>query len=117
DLITELESHETDPDALADLFRLDHLATRMRRNAEALLVLAGVGTPPPRGAADVTHSPPAFSPPAETVEIQGLRHVASPGRPDGYTLAIVDFGRGMLTDEMATANRRLAGARAVPEAA
>jgi signal transduction histidine kinase len=42
DFITELESRETDPDALANLFRLDHLATRMRRNAESLLVLAGV---------------------------------------------------------------------------
>jgi signal transduction histidine kinase len=45
DFITELESQETDPDTLASLFRLDHLATRMRRNAESLLVLAG-GQPP-----------------------------------------------------------------------
>ncbi|HEY8544492.1 MAG TPA: ATP-binding protein [Acidimicrobiales bacterium] len=45
DFITELESKETDPDALASLFRLDHLATRMRRNAESLLVLAGVEPP------------------------------------------------------------------------
>jgi signal transduction histidine kinase len=40
--ITELESNEIDPDTLAALFRLDHLATRMRRNAESLLVLAGI---------------------------------------------------------------------------
>src|SRR5690606_29775382 len=33
-----------DPATLADLFRLDHLATRMRRNAESLLVLAGIDT-------------------------------------------------------------------------
>jgi signal transduction histidine kinase len=45
DFITELENRETDPDALANLFRLDHLATRMRRNAESLLVLAGVEPP------------------------------------------------------------------------
>jgi signal transduction histidine kinase len=45
DFITELESDETDPDTLASLFRLDHLATRMRRNAESLLVLAGVDPP------------------------------------------------------------------------
>ncbi len=32
---------ETDPDQLDSLFRLDHLATRMRRNDENLLVLAG----------------------------------------------------------------------------
>src|SRR5690606_3549068 len=42
DFITHFEHSETDPDALANLFRLDHLATRMRRNAESLLVLAGV---------------------------------------------------------------------------
>ncbi|WP_255956162.1 sensor histidine kinase [Streptomyces odontomachi] len=40
-LITNLESRETDPDQLATLFRLDHLATRMRRNGENLLVLSG----------------------------------------------------------------------------
>jgi signal transduction histidine kinase len=42
DFITELETNETNPDTLSNLFRLDHLATRMRRNAESLLVLAGV---------------------------------------------------------------------------
>jgi len=42
DFITELESSETDPESLEELFRLDHLATRMRRNAESLLVLAGM---------------------------------------------------------------------------
>ncbi|MGX2994305.1 nitrate- and nitrite sensing domain-containing protein [Streptomyces sp. JNUCC 64] len=40
-LITELENNEADPDQLASLFRLDHLATRMRRNGENLLILAG----------------------------------------------------------------------------
>ncbi|AZQ37396.1 sensor histidine kinase [Streptomyces cyaneochromogenes] len=44
-LITTLESQELDPDALAELFELDHLATRMRRNAESLLVLAGEESP------------------------------------------------------------------------
>jgi signal transduction histidine kinase len=41
DFITELERDETHTAALENLFRLDHLATRMRRNAESLLVLAG----------------------------------------------------------------------------
>jgi len=45
DFITELETRETEPDSLSNLFRLDHLATRMRRNAESLLVLAGVDPP------------------------------------------------------------------------
>jgi signal transduction histidine kinase len=40
-LITSLENSEADPDQLESLFRLDHLATRMRRNGENLLVLAG----------------------------------------------------------------------------
>ncbi|MDQ3990383.1 MAG: ATP-binding protein, partial [Actinomycetota bacterium] len=40
-LIDSLESSEEDPEALDHLFQLDHLATRMRRNSENLLVLAG----------------------------------------------------------------------------
>ncbi|MDQ0425686.1 sensor histidine kinase [Cellulomonas iranensis] len=40
--IDSLERAEEDPGTLANLFRLDHLATRMRRNAESLLVLAGI---------------------------------------------------------------------------
>jgi signal transduction histidine kinase len=43
--ITRLEQEESDPSGLANLFELDHLATRMRRNAESLLVLAGEATP------------------------------------------------------------------------
>ncbi len=45
EFITELEQVETEPDQLESLFRLDHLATRMRRNAESLLVLAGTESP------------------------------------------------------------------------
>ncbi|MGL5857576.1 MAG: nitrate- and nitrite sensing domain-containing protein [Angustibacter sp.] len=40
--IDQLERTEEDPDTLENLFRLDHLATRMRRNAESLIVLAGI---------------------------------------------------------------------------
>ncbi|MFF5077507.1 nitrate- and nitrite sensing domain-containing protein [Actinoplanes sp. NPDC000266] len=43
--ITRLESEETSPAGLANLFELDHLATRMRRNAESLLVLVGAASP------------------------------------------------------------------------
>lgn len=39
--LDQLERGEQDPDRLAELFKLDHLATRMRRNDENLLVLAG----------------------------------------------------------------------------
>ena len=45
DFITELERNETRTATLENLFRLDHHATRMRRNAESLLVLAGVEAP------------------------------------------------------------------------
>ena len=43
--ITQLEREEADPTTLANLFELDHLATRMRRNAESLLVLVGDRSP------------------------------------------------------------------------
>jgi signal transduction histidine kinase len=43
--IDDLELGEEDPERLAVLFRLDHLATRLRRNADSALVLAGQQTP------------------------------------------------------------------------
>jgi signal transduction histidine kinase len=45
DFISSLETKETDPAFLEHLFKLDHLASRMRRNAESLLILAGSETP------------------------------------------------------------------------
>jgi signal transduction histidine kinase len=39
-LLDRLERDEEDPDQLATLFQLDHLATRMRRNNENLMVLS-----------------------------------------------------------------------------
>ncbi|MGV9981230.1 nitrate- and nitrite sensing domain-containing protein [Micromonospora wenchangensis] len=41
ELLDDLEREEADPDQLENLFKLDHLAARMRRNDESLLVLAG----------------------------------------------------------------------------
>ncbi len=146
DFITDLERNESDPDTLEGLFRLDHLATRMRRNAESLLVLAGV-EPPRQWAAPVKvsdvvraalgevedyqrvivrHLEPAavtgavasdiahvlaelvenaltFSPPEQTVEVKGRLTTS------GYTLAITDNGLGMAAEDLAKANRRLAG--------
>jgi len=40
-LIEQLEQDEDDPRRLENLFRLDHIAARMRRNGDNLLVLAG----------------------------------------------------------------------------
>jgi signal transduction histidine kinase len=45
-LLDQMERRATDPEALDDLFRLDHLTTRMRRHAEGLVILAGA--PPGR---------------------------------------------------------------------
>jgi signal transduction histidine kinase len=47
ELVDELEQDETRPDTLERLFRLDHLITRMRRNAENLVVLSGAELPNP----------------------------------------------------------------------
>jgi signal transduction histidine kinase len=40
-LLDDLERKAADPGALADLFPLDHLTTRMRRHAEGLIILSG----------------------------------------------------------------------------
>ncbi|WP_166354758.1 sensor histidine kinase [Phytoactinopolyspora limicola] len=45
-LLDNMERRIEDPDQLEDLFRLDHLTTRMRRQAESLIILSGV--PPAR---------------------------------------------------------------------
>ncbi len=44
-LIDRLERDEEDPERLESLFKLDHLAARMRRNGANLLVLSGVKVP------------------------------------------------------------------------
>ena len=46
-LLDKMERRETDPQELEDLYRVDHLATRMRRHAEDLVILAGAA--PGRG--------------------------------------------------------------------
>ncbi|GAA2571115.1 hypothetical protein GCM10010435_51690 [Winogradskya consettensis] len=46
-LLDKMERRETEPDELEDLYRVDHLATRMRRHAEDLVILAGAA--PGRG--------------------------------------------------------------------
>lgn len=43
--IDTLELGEDDPERLASLFQMDHLATRLRRHSDSALVLAGHGTP------------------------------------------------------------------------
>ncbi len=45
-VLDEMERRATDPDVLEDLFKMDHLTTRMRRHAEGLIILSGA--PPGR---------------------------------------------------------------------
>ena len=59
-MIDSLEQNEDDPDRLSNLFSMDHLVTRMRRNSENLLLLAGHEAPrkwtEPVPLADVTRA-------------------------------------------------------------
>ncbi|MEW2352282.1 sensor histidine kinase [Spirillospora sp. NPDC029432] len=56
-MLDTLERKASDPDALEDLFRIDHLTTRMRRHAEGLIILSGAhpgrGWRKPVGVVDV----------------------------------------------------------------
>ena len=61
-LIDRLERNEEDPDRLESLFRLDHLAARMRRNGANLMVLAGARMPREQ---------------ADPVPVTGLVHAAA----------------------------------------
>ncbi|WP_198169125.1 sensor histidine kinase [Herbidospora daliensis] len=40
-LLDSMQRRSKDPESLEDLFRLDHLTTRMRRHAEGLIILSG----------------------------------------------------------------------------
>jgi Nitrate and nitrite sensing/Histidine kinase-, DNA gyrase B-, and HSP90-like ATPase/HAMP domain len=46
-VLDSMERRATDPDVLDDLFKMDHLTTRMRRHAEGLIILSGAA--PGRG--------------------------------------------------------------------
>ena len=81
-LISDFEREELDPSALANMFELDHLATRMRRNAESLLVLVG----------DVSPRPWADPLPVSDViraalsEVEGYRRVTLRRIDEGYVV-------------------------------
>ncbi|MEU9112068.1 nitrate- and nitrite sensing domain-containing protein [Streptomyces sp. NPDC048483] len=79
-LITTLENQEIDPEALGELFQLDHLATRMRRNAESLLVLAGEELPPRTRSGRVTVTEVVQS---AIAEVEQYRRVAVMDVQDG----------------------------------
>jgi signal transduction histidine kinase len=78
-LIERLERNEEDPDRLDSLFRLDHLAARMRRNGANLLVLAGAQSPrgDQRGAVPLSSIVNAA-----TSEVEDYRRVETSMLPD-----------------------------------
>lgn len=77
-LIDRLERNEEDPDRLESLFRLDHLAARMRRNGANLLVLAGARIP--REHADPVSVTALVN--AAASEVQDYTRVVTTGLPD-----------------------------------
>ncbi len=82
-LIDRLERNEQDPERLDSLFRLDHLAARMRRIGANLLVLAGAQTS--RGD---QRGPQPLSTliNAATSEVEDYRRVETPTVPDSTVL-------------------------------
>jgi signal transduction histidine kinase len=85
ELLDELERNEHDPAALDALFKLDHMATRMRRNAESLLVLSGAEQPrqwqQPIALVDVVRAAAAEIADFPRVELLGIDHdIAVAGR-------------------------------------
>ena len=155
-LIETLELDEDDPVRLDHLFRLDHLATRMRRNGDNLLVLADTverhrrSAPAPllevlhaamseveqyrrvtigptgdvsivgAAAGDVGHliaelldNALRYSPPESLVSVTVSRAVDA-----GILIEVADRGLGMSTEDLRTANERLAlGGEVTPETA
>lgn len=84
EVIEGLESDEQDPRRLSGLFRLDHLATRLRRNGENLQVLAG-GSPARRDTAPVTVVELLR---AATSEIDDYRRITLAHAPSGSVRAV-----------------------------
>ncbi|WP_410639118.1 sensor histidine kinase [Amycolatopsis sp. lyj-346] len=78
-IIEDLEAEERNPRRLDELFRIDHIATRLRRNGENLHVLAG-GRPVRHGREPV---PARDLLRAATSEVKDYRRVAMGNAPRG----------------------------------
>ncbi|OBH94122.1 ATP-binding protein [Mycobacterium sp. E2733] len=81
-LIDRLERNEEDPERLDSLFRLDHLAARLRRNSANLLVLAGAQLA--RDQRDPVPLSTVLN--AAVSEVEDYRRVEIAGLPDNSTL-------------------------------
>jgi signal transduction histidine kinase len=86
-LIDRLESRETAPERLGDLYRLDHMSSRLLRNASSLVVLSGSGD-------DDQHVAPASL--DEIVRI-GLAQIEDYARVDVRT-PTVHIGPALIND-------------------
>ena len=84
-LIDRLERNEEDPERLDSLFRLDHLAARMRRNGANLLVLAGSKVPREQAAP----VPVAAVINAAASEVEDYTRVVTAVAPDSEILGVV----------------------------
>ncbi|BBZ26995.1 histidine kinase [Mycolicibacterium madagascariense] len=84
-LIDRLERDEEDPARLEDLFTLDHLAARMRRNGANLLVLAGAKVPREQAAP----VPVAAVVNAAASEVEDYTRVVTTAVPDSEILGVV----------------------------
>lgn len=84
-LIDRLERNEEDPERLENLFKLDHLAARMRRNGANLLVLAGSRVP--RDQADPV--PVATLVNAAASEVEDYTRVVTTTVPESEVLGVV----------------------------
>ncbi|TMQ99101.1 HAMP domain-containing protein [Actinomadura soli] len=82
-LLDQMERRAAGPEELDDLFRLDHLTTRMRRHAEGLVILAGSPTvrawDHPVAAEDVVRAAVAEIEDYTRVELTGAASVAVTG--------------------------------------
>ncbi|MCG7592918.1 sensor histidine kinase KdpD [Mycobacterium sp. PSTR-4-N] len=84
-VIDQLENDEQDADRLQSLFRLDHLASRMRRNGANLMVLAGARIPredaEPVAVVAVVH--------AAASEVEDYHRISAEGLPDSAVTGAV----------------------------
>jgi signal transduction histidine kinase len=92
-LLDDMERRVTDPDDLSELFHIDHLATRMRRHAEDLVILAGAmpgrAWRYPVALTDVLRAAAAEVEQYTRISVRPLPEVAVAGRAVGDTVHLV----------------------------
>jgi signal transduction histidine kinase len=92
-LLDRMERRETKPDELEDLYRVDHLATRMRRHAEDLVILAGAapgrGWRKPVPVIDVVRGAISEVEDYKRIDIRGVQPSAVIGRAVGDVIHLL----------------------------